>query len=53
MLRYLITLVLAIAGFIAQTQEVLYLSNGSNITITPGAILTVQGGLQLANGSSI
>ena len=37
MLRYLITLVLAIAGFIAQTQEVLYLSNGSNITITPGA----------------
>ncbi|HQX95470.1 MAG: T9SS type A sorting domain-containing protein [Chitinophagaceae bacterium] len=53
MLRYLITLVLAIAGFIAQTQEVLYLSNGSNITITPGAILTVQGGLQMANGSSI
>ncbi|HEV8081936.1 MAG TPA: T9SS type A sorting domain-containing protein [Chitinophagaceae bacterium] len=53
MIRLLITSALAIVSLLACSQDVLYLSNGSNVTITSGASITVRGGINAANGSSV
>ncbi|MEO6868957.1 MAG: hypothetical protein ABI168_04890, partial [Ginsengibacter sp.] len=53
MIRYFITSALALVSLAAHSQDVLYLTNGSSLSITSGATVTVQGGINANNGSSI
>ncbi len=53
MLRYLLTSALALTGLLAQAQDVFFLNNAAAVTIATGAVVTVQGGLQAASGSTI
>ena len=53
MIRYLITSALVLGCLTVFSQDVLYLTNGADVSITSGATITVQGGINAVNGSSI
>ena len=53
MIRYFITSAMLLGSLASFSQDVLYLTNGSNVTVTPGATITVQGGVNAVSGSSI
>jgi hypothetical protein len=50
---FLITAILVTLILPAMAQDVLYIGNAANVTITSGATVTIQGGLQAESGSSI
>lgn len=53
MIRYLISAILTFMILPAFSQDVLYIGNGADVSITSGATITVQGGINAVNGSSI
>lgn len=53
MSRYIILAIISLFSYPVFSQDVLYLSGGAQLTITSGATMTIQGGVNAAIGSSI